>query len=102
MKILGHGTRDSLIVEMTRDELAHITGVDSAYDLHGRPGDQTPVGSVFHPSEIYRRLKHQAQVADRLKGAADSLESLADLVRHVAPIASELTKSPDENKEAKV
>lgn len=98
MKIIGHGTRDKLIVEMTREELAHITGASSVYDLPGRPGDQTPVGAEFQPSDIFLRLKRQANVAEQLNNAANSLESLAELVRHVAPVAAELTKEPEVTK----
>lgn len=98
MKIIGHGTRDKLIVEMTREELAHITGASSSYDLPGRTGDQTPVGAEFKPSDIFLRLKHQATVAAQLNNAAKSLESLADLVRHVAPVADELTKESEVQK----
>ena len=99
MKIIGHTSKDSVLVQMTRLEFSNVVGKN--YDtemVHGRwpnEKDGFEVGTEYTVSDIYNRLRRQESVSAQLEQASKSLEALADLVRHVAPTAKLLTEQPE-------
>ena len=99
MKIIGTAGH-ALLVQMSKDELARIIGLRGECEIpkHGRYDERFDPGTEYKVSDIYNRIRHQEQVKAQLGTAAKSLESLADLIRHVSPIADELTKQPEEAK----
>lgn len=95
MKIIAHIKNDALIVEMTRDELAKLSGVGWAHQIataDGRYNDGFQIGTEVQVSDIYNRLRSQEQIKDRMNSAASSLRALADLLETIKPIADEVNK----------
>lgn len=88
MKIIGQVSRELLIVQMSRDELARIYGVRWEGDI---PGAQTYSDNRFSPgveyavAEMWLRLTDQERAASRLAATAKELRALADLVEYKAP-----------------
>lgn len=99
MKIIGTAGRE-ILVQMSKDEVAKILGFSYEENIpnHAYYCERFTPGKEYAVSDIYARLRHQEGVKAQLATAAKSLESLADLIRHVSPIADELTKQPDEVK----
>lgn len=97
MKIIGTAGH-ALLVQMSKDELVKIMGLSYEHELPstGRYDERFEPGKEYCVSDIYNRLRKQEEVKERLATAAKSLESLADLIRHVSPIADELTKQPEQ------
>lgn len=99
MKILGNVGGSSLLVEMSLDEFANIAGYewhhDAASAANSTCRDFFSPGRSIQVSDIYRRLRHQQRVSERLADAAKNLRALADLVEYASPAAEELTKQPE-------
>ena len=99
MIIIGHTSKDSVLVQMTRHEFSNVVGKSYESEMvHGRypnEKDGFDVGTECKVSDIYNRLRKQESVAAQLEQASKSLEALADLVRHVAPTAKLLTEQPE-------
>ena len=97
MKIIAHIGSGTVLVEMHKQEFAHVVGKDYESELEcGGPytrNDGFQVGTEYNASEIYKRLRRQEQVNSQLDQAANSLNALADLIRHVSPTAKLLTES---------
>lgn len=99
MIIIGHTSKDSVLVQMTRREFANVIGKSYESEMvHGRyPNEMSgfEVGTECKVSDIYDRLRRQEQVAPQLEQASMSLEALADLIKHVAPTAKLLTEQAE-------
>lgn len=96
MKIIGTAGH-SILMQMSKQEVAQVMGFHYECEIPnpGRYDERFEPGKEYNVSDIYKRLRRQEDVKAQLATAAKSLESLADLIRHVSPIADELTKQPE-------
>lgn len=99
MKIIAHIGSSNVLVEMTRSEVAQITGKYGESELakpstiYGKD-DGFRIGTEYGVSDIFHRLKHQETVRSQLQIARNNLIAIAGLMATVEPIADELTKQP--------
>lgn len=99
MIIIGHTSKDSVLVQMTRLEFSNVVGKSYATEMgsgnYPYQKDGFEVGTECKVSDIYDRLRRQEQVSTQLEQASKSLEALADLIKHVAPTAKLLTEQAE-------
>lgn len=98
MKIIGHINDASLIVEMTREELANLNGIYTERDMCGRCGERWSnafdIGREYPVNGIFKRLKLQSSASGQLDGAATSLRALADLLETIKPATELIAADP--------
>lgn len=97
MKVIAHAGRETVLVELTRTELARVAGhhCESSVPHNGFTHERFPIGETIDVSAMYDRLQAQRNVASQLSQMAKNLRGLADLVDVVQPSAELLTKVPE-------
>ncbi len=94
MKIIGNGTGELLICEVTKDEIAKLHGLYSGYQLTNEKGNGAfNPGSCLDVSEMYRRSKETIEAYSELRKSLSALKGhseklLANMAQEVEKIQS--------------
>lgn len=83
MKIIGHADNAKIIVEMTKRELANITGHTDTLDKWGESwNNEIPcqIGKVYEVGPIFRHLVALSNSMRELAGARKTIEAVASLL----------------------
>jgi len=80
VKIIARVNCEKLLVEMTEDELARLAGCYGVYDLPNDCSCCLEAGTTYPVSDIYLRLREQAEASQKLENVSKTLSALADLV----------------------
>jgi hypothetical protein len=84
VKIIARINCDKLLVEMTEQEVANVTGKNDPGDLriptYVRQITGFETGTEYKVSPAWDRLQRQAKAAEQLEGVSKTLAALSDLV----------------------